>query len=66
MSFTNVFGVAVKNSDDRTRVEYVEGGLNKSKMFDTYEDAEKWVKAKGLKKGDPHGTGSSKEYRFTN
>lgn len=48
----------------RYTVEYSDG-TNKSKDFDTYEAAEAWAKAQGLKKGDPWSSGNKKEYRIT-
>ena len=59
----SIFGTA-RNAREDVTVEYVEDNRNKSKHFDTYEEAERWVKQKGLRKGDPHGSGSEKEYRF--
>jgi len=53
---------AVKNS--YYLVEYVKDGLNKQKDFFSYEEAEQWAKGQGLKKGDPWGSGSTKEYRI--
>jgi hypothetical protein len=64
-NFPNVFGLAVRNTSDRTRVEYVESGINRSKEFDTYDEAEEWAKRKGLNPGDPWGNGKSSEYRLT-